>query len=765
MSRHITLRAALEMVGAVDDQVDLVRFYYEQLQRFRDHRLVHELSAQLLELIVVLQVMGIFNNFSMNGTSMFPELNIEIQPEWYKNCMSRVGVIGESLRNDQVSFSEEDIEEICGIREASRALKAAISIAASRLFMIKGFDHAAALLWAKRGLAFSSTLSVCQYYRFEASLLVAEIYEQIGYIEGALSYLGDVTSQVKAGPLYLKLILHVHSKRIWLRMKSPRAQVHFASLSENNEGTYFRALSALAHIVDKDAPFSDGMSLSFRHFSAIWNEEFNFTVIPKNVQSLLPHAFSPSDRFKRYPAGTVFFAGHKSSVSLKLESAAFDLLQHLPQSYCGFDTIRNLRRRAALDMLLAGYDALDAFILACASCGTSLECFSALQHLDGQLCDALRSGNFKEIKSMIENQSNVLKLALYEKQTKILLLGRCSKKSCVLMGIKCSSAFEELIESWARTLGRNKELLKTTVDSERLSDWSHERKREWWNEREIIDGDISHLLESLEAFLGPWKCVLSSVTHTFLGSEIISVLSQCVDNSQNHEYKLSFMKEWTSIVLNNLRSDCLSRADAIEALGKVFAAVSNLSQGDLRLAIFRILKNSANQSDSDEELLVESLSKLRVTELRAKLKDKSECTVGRKDELVNRLASVLLGEKATIDANNTMVPSNIKPLVEIESSALILCEFLQILPFEGMPYLSSSSMTRIPGLYIFLRLQSNHTLPSQLISTFKNCWYLVDPENSLPNTQQTILPFLQPYTEMWHWDGYVATAPTEQEFR
>ena len=140
-------------------------------------------------------------------------------------------------------------------------------------------------------------------------------------------------------------------------------------------------------------------------------------------------------------------------------------------------------------------------------------------------------------------------------------------------------------------------------------------------------------------------------------------------------------------------------------------------------------------------------------------------TPGRKDELVNRLASVLLGEKATIDANNTMVPSNIKPLVEIESSALILCEFLQILPFESMPYLSSSSMTRIPGLYIFLRLQSNHTLPSQLISTFNNCWYLVDPENSLPNTQQTILPFLQPYTEKWHWDGYVATAPTEQEFR
>ena len=775
-------------LGLAEEQMKLVEAGFRCLSIIADSRISAELSTLLGELALLLRVMGTYYNVPALYSFEISNCDDYIRQSWLRDCASKVQLLVESARSGEILSIEADFGTICGSREPSRALKAAVCIATSRLSMVLSADHLSAMTWAKQALYHTADAPLCSLYRLEAVLLVAETYAQVGFIEGALSYLGEATSQVRCGPRFLQLTVHAHAKRIWQSMDSPRALVpaskgKLSEESPQDSGMLWCALDVLIDAVER-MPANKSDALSFRHFSRLGEERLQFTPVPPHVVPLLSEFRAERDKPINFLEGNVCFAGCKSAGIEDLESAALDLLRRLPGSYCGFELLRNLRRRAAVDLVLAGSSAVDAFILASLSCGTSSECLSSVQRADADVISLIRAGGsgadgFAKLKTFLLGQPDTLTLAVYEKSAKVILLGCYFRGSCVMVGIPCSSEVDALMADWAATMQRNKDLLRATADAENIAQWSNEEKRGWWRDREAVNERISQLLSSLENVIGPWRVLLSGIRPELV--PVDSILSSLHVSSED-ECKSLFIKNWTGLIQSSAASGCLKQAEASLALRNIFGAASKELDGeecDLMISRLLDLDNHQNRSADAEsesghrevvdeetpEQIAFQLSKLKVVELRSMLKEKSERTMGKKDELVRRLLSVLMREKDNIDPQTLNHSSTTPGSSVTRSSVPILDETFQQFPVESMPSISASNITRLPGLYMFLKLRLQHSDPPPLLSAFINSWYLIDPQNNLPGTQQTVVSSFRQYIECWSWDGFVATAPSEEQFR
>ena len=770
------------MLGLVEEQMILVESGFRCLSYLSDPRLRAELSVLLGEHMLLVRVMGSYYNVAAMYSFDVPGWDREVKRSWFKDCATKADLLVESTKEGQVMYTDTDLEAICGTREASRALKAAMCIAASRLSMVLLAHHPSAMNWAKKALGQVVDSPLCSLYRLEAVILVAETYDQVGFVEGALSYLGEASSQVREGPLYLQLTVHVHAKRIWRRMDSPRALAPAAHCACGEKptleaGMVWLALESLINAFESNDANDLNMCSWFRHFSKLWNERLQFVPVTPSVLPKLPMVCLAQGK----AVDLVSFAGSKPLRLEELGSLALDMLRLLPSTFCGFDLLRSLRRRAAVDLVFSGSAAVDAFILASLSCGTSSECLSFVQHSESEISSLLRSErdgtvDLTKLKAVLRDHSDTLTLAVYEKSARVILLGSYTQGSCMMVGIQCGSDIDEFMANWAETVQRNKDLLRATSEAECVMQWSNEEKRRWWREREAIDEHISQQLGTMEGILGPWRFLLSGARPQPLSAEFSNSLFTALHVSCEDESRASFIKDWAGLVLSNSASGCLSQSEATTVLRSAFGAVSNLGADALELLISRLLarvdyqrglagaKSESGHQDSPERI---ALSKLKVLELRAMLKEKSERTVGKKDELVSRLLTVLSREKENIDPNLSNGHSSKLPdSFTFQSSVLMLDEFFQPFPLEQIPSLSTSNITRLPGLYILLKLKSQHSDPPPLISVFQNsCWYLVDPENNLPSTQQSVIPSMQQFIDNWGWDGFVATAPSDEDFR
>jgi hypothetical protein len=222
---------------------------------------------------------------------------------------------------------------------------------------------------------------------------------------------------------------------------------------------------------------------------------------------------------------------------------------------------------------------------------------------------------------------------------------------------------------------------------------------------------------------------------------------------------------------------------------------------------------------------VEELNSLKVTELRALLKDAGLDPVGKKQDLVSRLLEHQTRSGGG-SSGQTCSSSGSIPLVASQAGTghlvLVLDEQLQRLPLECMPALRAASCSRVPSFAVLLRLISlseTTTVPSDLDelaekldnakltetkkSTTKKTtgkaksatksapqsspedkentgnqggsswrdvsvekgWYALDIEGNLPATRSTLQPFLSAYSDKWDWTGVVASVPPEDTTR
>jgi hypothetical protein len=87
-------------------------------------------------------------------------------------------------------------------------LRQALALAISKVALIATCDHCSALAWAKRVLVGADTSRVgSRVFMFEALLLIAEVYDAAGFVEGCLSYLSEAVAIAERGPHHVKLAL------------------------------------------------------------------------------------------------------------------------------------------------------------------------------------------------------------------------------------------------------------------------------------------------------------------------------------------------------------------------------------------------------------------------------------------------------------------------------------------------------------------------------------------------------------------------------
>ena len=118
------------------------------------------------------------------------------------------------------------------------SLRAWIALLCAKITMTVRADHHAGIRWTKRALGMLShhkmgaasqsngsvisvALDAC-VPRLEAVLLVADLFEQAGHLEAALTYTSEAVSIAKVSPRAVNSIVLLHSLRIWYRAGSLR---------------------------------------------------------------------------------------------------------------------------------------------------------------------------------------------------------------------------------------------------------------------------------------------------------------------------------------------------------------------------------------------------------------------------------------------------------------------------------------------------------------------------------------------------------------
>jgi hypothetical protein len=472
-------------------------------------------------------------------------------------------------------------------------------------------------------------------------------------------------------------------------------------------------------------------------------------------------------------------------------------------------------------------------------------------------CDTLSSGA----------AGSALCFLTIDQYSKHLLVGRLDQSGVPLVAaLPMQDRLTQLLARWDELQERNQAMLRAGLDVEQVTKLSEEQKRSWWSARQKYDTDIEATMSDMQDLLGPWRVLLSTkpcrcvVTADQVQEALFgAVKSKAV--SKGVAAELSSIARWLQLIGSNYtpsapqlpsaapssRIMSLMRAEAEEAVRAVLRQLSPFkTRTDAELqreteAVVALLEKSCSMESTtiittssgiqiaeDCPPSVEELSSLKVTELRALLKDAGLDPVGKKQDLVSRLLEHQ-GRSGSGSGSGSpaCASSGTTPAVASQAGTghlvLVLDEQLQRLPLECMPALRAASCSRVPSFAVLLRLISlseTTTAPSdvdelaekldsaKLTETKKSTtkkttgkaksaaksashsspedkenasnqggssswrgvsvekgWYALDIEGNLPATRSTLQPFLSAYSDKWDWTGVVAAVPPEDTTR
>jgi hypothetical protein len=353
----------------------------------------------------------------------------------------------------------------------------------------------------------------------------------------------------------------------------------------------------------------------------------------------------------------------------------------------------------------------------------------------------------------------------------VLLVGRLGSGGVPLIAaLPMQDRLQQLLTRWNELQERNQAMLRQGLDVAHITQLSDEHKRAWWAARQKYDADIESTLGDFQELLGPWRVLLSTAAATVhvsaaqVSVALAPVLQQVlhaqppaatagkkksaastisatplVSASTAPNYDSG--AEWLSLLFSNTapcgahptRTMHLSQAEVTEAVTALMSSVlavpaSTLDEARLQAGVAALLTLAACQqvtSDNSTDarppdtplhnpaMTEAELNSLKVTELRALLKEAGLDAVGKKQDLVCRLlehyTSSRHGSSSVAEATETIATARDLDTTASAAQAtghlvLILDEQLQRLPVECMPALRTMSCSRVPSFAVLLTL-------------------------------------------------------------
>ena len=324
-----------------------------------------------------------------------------------------------------------------------------------------------------------------------------------------------------------------------------------------------------------------------------------------------------------------------------------------------------------------------------------------------------------------------------DRPTSTLLIGRMDNAAVLVTGLPLEGRLCYLLQRWDDLQERNKAMLRQGFDVELIGKLSEEQKRGWWSSRQKYDSDIEAALSDFQDLLGPWRVLLSTAPH----KDLLSTLRQEVNSilfkskpTKTQTSQIDALLPWLQLISSNLqptegssstrlRTMPLSLAEATTTISSLLSQLSIKSTGNCCFAdeilssivrvststTFVVGSSQDNSSGDRQQNRQVELNSLKVTELRALLKEAGQDAVGKKQDLIDRLieheSSLATAVASTpTPSGGSPTASNSSPLGHM---VLVLDEQLQRLPLECMPALRTASCSRVPSCAILLRLIDN----------------------------------------------------------
>lgn len=547
------------------------------------------------------------------------------------------------------------------------------------------------ILWSKKsltvlgryyiGLNDPQNLSI----RSEALLLIIDALEQIGCVDQSTGYIAEVVALAEKSTPALCANINLSLVRIWHRFSSPKLTTALSTLetlpTRRNDLLTARAVSCVKALKslssqEKVDP-EDLLALRYRHLDMYWDIDTETIGGKLTFNSNLPRAT------KRYL--------HECCASDGLASS------HLfPYS---FDVIRYLRRRLVFEMSRAyvstisnfGYSSSESvFVLSTSSCFVSIETGSnvKLDEKIGESCDhsvnvinmacqndhsalvAVKDTLQKTVFSRIgDSCEGAICAVVFEPISSTMIISRRDLVGTYSVTIPGGERLEKLLQNWSKIMTTNSVQLKAT-SSEDVSKWTSKEKRTWWDERQKLDTDLNIFLSDLEALLGPWrsmflnfkiKCVRAS--EEFHYESIEPNIFEALETLSTSVGEKAFCKKsFVLLLLHAYSKGINSRQETVDGIKDIISVSAGISAAQTEF-VEHILElhekncvasaSSHNQEDSfDLRSLSISLNACafdsdepeevnyddwKVTDLRSKLKSFELSSVGKKNELVDRL--------------------------------------------------------------------------------------------------------------------------------
>ena len=246
----------------------------------------------------------------------------------------------------------------------------------------------------------------------------------------------------------------------------------------------------------------------------------------------------------------VALSGLGQDTLISASSACINVLQQSDTYQLPFDAHRALRRRAAVQLLVGNKtgaeeqqrwpqrsrgienDSLLPFVLCAGSVQPSVECTLDSQGTRTSLhanlyahitdigdilagaCqgDAIQLGTIRaRLGSALSDMQAVAVSIVHDVEAGSLLVSRMDNTGTTLTAaLPVGSTVAALLDQWTSAMADNKAQLAATHDGAVLASWSEKEKRAWWDRRETTDEAMRGLLESFQALLGPWRCLLAA---------------------------------------------------------------------------------------------------------------------------------------------------------------------------------------------------------------------------------------------------------------
>jgi hypothetical protein len=369
----------------------------------------------------------------------------------------------------------------------------------------------------------------------------------------------------------------------------------------------------------------------------------------------------------------------------------------------------------------------------------------------------------------------------------VLLVGRLGSGGVPLIAaLPMQDRLQQLLTRWNELQERNQAMLRQGLDVAHITQLSDEHKRAWWAARQKYDADMESTLGDFQELLGPWRVLLStaaatvhvsaaqvSVTLAPVLQQVLhaqppaatagkkksaaSTISATPPVSASTAPNYDSVAEWLSLLFSNTapcgahptRTMQLSQAEVTEAVTALMSSVlavpaSTLDEARLQAGVAALLTLAACQqvtSDNSTDarppdtplhnpaMTEAELNSLKVTELRALLKEAGLDAVGKKQDLVNRMVEHYA---SVCHSNSCSVPGATEDIatargLDTTASAaqatghlvLVLDEQLQRLPVECMPALRTMSCSRVPSFAVLLTLIDSalNSPPQAAVST------------------------------------------------